>query len=69
MGYYSEMDIEMQDEEFVLSDDELQALDFDLRDADDSDWWQAQDAELEAEELAHIERLAEIQEYRTQGYM
>lgn len=48
---------------------ELMALDFDCHDLDGSDWWREQDAEMQRREEEEIEILAEIQEYRTQGYM
>jgi hypothetical protein len=49
-----------------------QPLDFDNHNptiSDDDDWWRDQDAEMDQEEMKAIESLAEIQEYRTQGYM
>lgn len=45
------------------------SLDFDRDIVEDRDWWRQQDAEMEQRELEEIEVLAEIQEYRTQGYM
>jgi len=53
-------------------DAELETLDFDKHNptiSDDRDWWRQQDAELDREETDAIERQAEIQEMRTQGYM
>lgn len=68
MGYFKELDIQLQ-EDFL--DEEDLALDFDARDGDAEEWWRAQDDEMQMleEEEQQIERLAEIQEYRTQGYM
>lgn len=45
------------------------ALDFDNHLLMDADWWREQDAQYQKEEAEHIEREAEIQEYRTMGYM
>lgn len=44
-------------------------IDFDEREYLDGGWWSEQDAEMRQQELDEIESLAEIQEYRTQGYM
>ncbi len=76
MGIYSELDIQIQELEMGIdlarlenTTEELQTLDFDTQNhTDDSEWWRDQDAEMEAEEMAAIERKAEIQEYRTMGY-
>ena len=70
MGYFSEKQIEM--EELELAEEENQedmSCHFDERNYLDGGWWANQDAEMREEELAHIELLAEIQEYRSQGYM
>ena len=46
-----------------------QALDFDQDDlGEDVNWWQQQDAELEAEELERIEIQADAEELRHNGY-
>jgi hypothetical protein len=48
---------------------EFGTLDFDAdRPNNDADWWQQQDAELEAEELEKIEMQAEANELRHNGY-
>ena len=44
-------------------------LDLEAMQSDDSEWWREQDQELEREELEAIERQAEIEEYRHNGYM
>ena len=59
---------QQEQEEQEQSDREI-ALDLDAMSSADSEWWREQDAELTAEELQTVESLAEIQEYRTQGYM
>jgi len=56
-----------EDEERAMRED--QELNFDIRDADDPEWWKEQDTEMTNEENAAIERLAEIQEERHRGYM
>lgn len=48
---------------------EFSPLDLDRDSYADPDWWKQQDDEMTAEEERQIEILAEIQEYRTQGYM
>jgi hypothetical protein len=66
MGYYSEKQIEMEELEEAQ---EEASLHFDERNYTDGAWWSNQDAEMREEEIAHVERQAEIQEYRTQGHM
>ena len=76
MGYFSEMAIELSDSLLSDSMDNWQkeqakdenALDFDERNYTDGAWWAEQDAEMQAEELAHIEAQAEIQEMIHNGY-
>ena len=50
---------------------EQMALDLDeiAKILDTDEWWREQDRDMEKEELEMIEALAEIQEYRTKGYM
>jgi hypothetical protein len=79
VGRFKNLDVQIQELEEGIAllelenlERELRPLDFDCCDpdySDDVDWWKQQDAELEREELEEIERKAEIQEYRTQGYM
>jgi hypothetical protein len=66
MGYFKQIDIEQQELELNLAE---QALDFDENNYTDGAWWSEQDAEMREQEQKQIEAQAEIQEYRTQGYM
>ena len=82
MGYFSELDIEMQNEEIEARGIEAeqleqeidfdwqaeQAVDFDENNYTDGAWWAEQDAELRAAEVAHVEAQAEIQEMIHNGY-
>jgi hypothetical protein len=86
MGYFSELDIEIQDQELEFDwqaeqrhDEEEMAKEREDAIRFMSDPWnefgnhdeysQTEPAALDANELANIESQAEIQEYRTQGYM
>lgn len=42
----------------------LEDLNFDLRDAEDPDWWRQQDADLDTEEMKAIEAQADIESER-----
>jgi hypothetical protein len=55
--------------DYVITEKEIAELDFDLRDANDPQWWKQQDDEITREEMERIESDAEIEEYRHKGYM
>ncbi len=66
MGYFKNIDIDMQNEE---RDSEIRELHLDS----DINWWQAMDSEMQLEdrkaELIEIERQAEIWMLRSLGVM
>jgi len=72
MGYFKQIDIEIQELEQGIelmrlenTTEELQTLHFDTQNhTDDRDWWRQQDAELEQQELEAIELQAEIEDLR-----
>lgn len=47
---------------------EYSAIDFDVDDYQDSEWWRQQDDELERDELERIEIEADIFDMRINGY-
>lgn len=67
MGYFSELDIEMQENQ----DSELQEkeIDFDKRNYLDGAWWSEQDAELHEQEMRQLEEQADIFALRQGGYL
>lgn len=67
MGYFSELDIEMQENQDV--DLQETELDFDKRNYTDGSWWAEQDAELHAEEMKRLEEEADIFALRQGGYL
>lgn len=70
MSRLKQEQIELEDQALILQNQEDdRAMDFDLREADDPDWWKTQDEEMGKQELEHIETQAEIQENRHMGYM
>lgn len=68
MGRMSELHIEMQEMEEAQQIERAQEELAEMR-ATTKDWWTEQDQEMDAEEERALELKAEIQEYRTQGYM
>jgi hypothetical protein len=67
MGYFSELDIEINEIDAIEATEE-RALDFDEKNYLDGAWWAEQDAEMRQEEIEHVEAQAEIQEMVHNGY-
>jgi len=67
MGYFSELDIEINEIDAIESTEE-RALDFDEKNYLDGAWWAEQDAEMRQAEIEHVEAQAEIQEMVHNGY-
>ena len=72
MGMMKRIYQEMQEREarntYSTRELEEMALDFETMDLQDGDWWRQQDAEMTRREREEIEALAEIQDYRINGY-
>jgi len=72
MGYFSELDIEIQEIDAIEATAE-RALDFDEHNYLDGAWWAEQEAERAEQDRiamdANIEQQCELLGYRLQGYM
>ena len=64
-----QQELDEQQQEELEELEREQGLDLDAIYSADGEWWREQDSDMTSEELADIEARAEIQEYRTQGYM